>query len=304
MYLKLYEFGSIIEVYFYSTIIIIQNCPDEKGVLIIFLKKVLIFMGMLQNSHRIVVKVGTSTLTHATGALNIRRIASLVRVLSDFKNAGKQVVLVSSGAVSAGVAKMSAERPTTIEGKQAMAAVGQSELMRLYDQLFSLYGHTVAQMLLTRDVVDDPTRRTLAGNTFESLLGMGCVPIVNENDPVSTDELTKFGGNDILSAHVSRVCRADVLINLSDVDGLYDRDPRQHADARFISRVERIEDVLPLAGGAGTERGTGGMEAKLRAAELAVSAGIPMFIINGQDPDILYRLLDGEHIGTYFTATR
>ncbi len=268
------------------------------------MKKVLIFMSMLQNSRRIVVKVGTSTLTHATGALNIRRIESLVRVLSDFKNAGKQIVLVSSGAVSAGVAKMSADRPDTIEGKQAMAAIGQSELMRLYDQLFSLYGHTVAQMLLTRDVMDNPTRRALAGNTFESLLCLGCVPIVNENDPVSTDELTKFGGNDILSAHVSQVCCADVLVNLSDVDGLYDRDPRKHPDARLISRVEHIGDVLTAAGGAGTERGTGGMEAKLRAAELAVNAGIPMFIINGQDPDILYRLLDGEHIGTYFTAPR
>ena len=267
-----------------------------------FLKKVLIFMSMLQNSRRIVVKVGTSTLTHATGALNIRRIETLVRVLSDFKNAGKQIVLVSSGAVSAGVAKVGAARPSTIEGKQAMAAIGQSELMRLYDQLFSLYGHTVAQMLLTRDVMDNPTRRALAGNTFESLLEMGCVPIVNENDPVSTDELTKFGGNDILSAHVSRVCRADVLLNLSDVDGLYDRDPRKHADARLIERVDNIEDVLTLAGGAGTERGTGGMEAKLRAAALAVEAGIPMFILNGQDPEILYRLLDGEHIGTYFAT--
>ncbi len=261
-------------------------------------------MSMLQNSHRIVVKVGTSTLTHATGALNLRRIGALVRVLSDFKNAGKQIVLVSSGAVSAGVAKVSAQRPTTIAEKQAMAAIGQSELMRLYDQLFSLYGHTVAQVLLTRDVLDNPTRRALAGNTFESLLEMGCVPIVNENDPVSTDELTKFGGNDILSAYVSEVCGADVLINLSDVDGLYDRDPRRFDDARLIERVENLADVMATAGGAGTERGTGGMEAKLHAAALAIGAGIPMFIMNGQDPDILYRLLDGEHVGTYFTAKK
>ena len=161
-------------------------------------------MSMLENSRRIVVKVGTSTLTHATGALNLRRIGALVRVLSDFKNAGKEMVLVSSGAVSAGVAKVGASRPSTIAEKQAMAAIGQSELMRLYDQLFSLYGHTVAQILLTRDVLDNPTRRGLAENTFESLLSMGCVPIVNENDPVSTDELTKFGGNDILSAYVAR----------------------------------------------------------------------------------------------------
>ena len=252
-----------------------------------------------------VVKVGTSTLTHATGALNLRRIGALVRVLSDFKNAGKEVVLVSSGAVSAGVAKVGAARPSTIAEKQAMAAIGQSELMRLYDQLFSQYGHTVSQILLTRDVLDNPTRRALAENTFESLLTMGCVPIVNENDPVSTDELTKFGGNDILSAYVARVCRADVLINLSDVDGLYDSDPRRNPDAKLIDRVESLsEDLLSAAGGAGTERGTGGMEAKLHAAALCTEAGIPMFIMNGQDPDILYRLLDGEHVGTYFVAPR
>jgi glutamate 5-kinase len=257
---------------------------------------------MLENSHRIVVKVGTSTLTHATGALNLRRIGALVQVLSDFKNAGKEMVLVSSGAVSAGVAKVGASRPSTIAGKQAMAAIGQSELMRLYDQLFSLYGHTVAQVLLTRDVLDNPTRRELAENTFETLLAMGCVPIVNENDPVSTDELTKFGGNDILSAYVAKVCHADVLINLSDVDGLYDKDPRKFPDARLIERVDSLPDVMAAAGGAGTERGTGGMEAKLRAAALSTEAGIPMFIMNGHDPRILYRLLDGEHVGTYFTV--
>ena len=260
-------------------------------------------MSMLQNSRRLVVKVGTSTLTHATGALNLRRIGALVRVLSDFKNAGKEIVLVSSGAVSAGVAKIGAARPSTIAEKQAMAAIGQSELMGLYDQLFSLYGHTVAQILLTRDVVDNPVRRELAENTFESLLSMGCVPIVNENDPVSTDELTKFGGNDILSAYVSRVCHADVLINLSDVDGLYDKDPRKYADAKLISRVDALSDeVYASAGGAGTERGTGGMEAKLHAAALATEAGIPMYIMNGHDPDILYRMLDGEIVGTYFAV--
>ena len=260
-------------------------------------------MSMLQNSRRLVVKVGTSTLTHATGALNIRRIGDMVRVLSDFKNAGREIVLVSSGAVSAGVAKVGAARPSTIAEKQAMAAIGQSELMRLYDGLFSLYGHTVAQVLLTRDVLDNPVRRALAENTFESLLSMGCVPIVNENDPVSTDELTKFGGNDILSAYVAKVCHADVLINLSDVDGLYDKDPRKHPDATLIERVEALSDTLmAAAGGAGTERGTGGMEAKLRAAELSTREGIPMFIMNGHDPETLYRLMDGERVGTYFVA--
>lgn len=262
-------------------------------------------MSMLENSRRIVVKVGSSTLTHATGALNLRRIGDLVRVLSDFKNAGKQVVLVSSGAVSAGVAKAGVDHPETVAAKQAMAAIGQSELMKLYDQLFSLYGHTVAQILLTRDVLDHPVRRSLAENTFESLLSMGCVPIVNENDPVSTDELTKFGGNDILSAYVAQVCHADVLINLSDVDGLYDSDPRKNPEARLISRVDSIsEEMLGGAGGAGTNRGTGGMAAKLQAAKLATDSGVPMFIMNGQDPEILYRLLDGAHVGTYFTAKK
>ena len=262
-------------------------------------------MSMLENSRRIVVKVGTSTLTHKTGALNLRHIGALVQVLSDFKNAGKEIVLVSSGAVSAGVAKVGAERPTTIAEKQAMAAIGQSELMRLYDQLFSLYGHTVAQILLTRDVVDNPARRALAENTFESLLKMGCVPIVNENDPVSTDELTKFGGNDILSAHVATLCEADLLLNLSDGDGFYDSDPRSNPDARLIERVEEINDeILAIAGGAGTARGTGGMIAKLNAAKIVTDAGIPMFILNGQEPEILYALLDGGHIGTYFCAPK
>lgn len=265
-------------------------------------------MSMLENSRRIVVKVGSSTLTHATGALNIRRIGALVRVLSDFKNAGKQVVLVSSGAVSAGVAKAGVAYPQSIAAKQAMAAIGQSELMKLYDEMFSLYGHTVAQILLTRDVVDHPVRRELAENTFASLLDMGCLPIVNENDPVSTDELTKFGGNDILSAYVAQLCHADVLINLSDVDGLYDSDPRQNPDAKLISRVDVITEEMLCgeggAGGAGSRRGTGGMIAKMRAAKLATDSGVPMFIMNGRDPDILYRLLDGEHIGTYFVAAK
>ncbi len=260
-------------------------------------------MSLLQSSRRLVIKVGSSTLTHATGALNLRRISRLVAVLSDFKNAGKEIVLVSSGAVSAGVAKVGREHPQSIAEKQAMAAIGQSELMKLYDQLFSAYGHTVAQILLTRDVLDNPHRRELAENTFASLLSMGCLPIVNENDPVSTDELTKFGGNDILSAYVATVCHADVLINLSDVDGLYDSDPRQNPEAKLISRVDTITpEMLSGAGGAGTSRGTGGMVAKLTAADIATKAGIPMFIMNGHDPDILYALLDGQKVGTYFSV--
>lgn len=259
-------------------------------------------MGMFKNCRRVVIKVGSSTLTHETGHLNIRRIESLVKVLSDLKNSGKDVVLVSSGAVSAGVAKLGlAERPHSTAEKQATAAVGQTELMKIYAKFFSDYGITVGQILMTRDVFENDEGRAHVENTFESLIGLGCIPIVNENDSVATEELN-FGGNDYLSAYVSLVCHADILINLSDIDGLYDSDPRKNENARLIDRVESIDDVISLAGGKGTERGTGGMSAKLEAARLVTEAGIPMFIMNGHDPEILYRLLDGEHVGTYFTA--
>ncbi len=262
-------------------------------------------MSYFRDSRRIVVKLGTSTLTHNTGHLNLRRIESLVKVLSDMQNSGIQVILVSSGAVSAGVAKVGfGQKPTAMADKQAMAAIGQSELMKLYDRLFSDYGHTVAQILMTKDVLANPERREAAENTFGRLLEMRCIPIVNENDPVSTDELTKFGGNDILSAYVAQFCRADLLLNLSDVDGLYDSDPRTNPDAKLISRVDDIDAIYASAGGAGTDRGTGGMIAKLKAAKIVTESGIPMFILNGHDPEILYTLLDGGHVGTYFSAKR
>ncbi len=263
-------------------------------------------MGYFRDSHRIVVKVGTSTLTHNTGHLNLRRVEKLVKVLSDIKNSGIQIILVSSGAVSAGVAKIGfGHIPSSPEEKQAMAAVGQSELMKIYDKFFSDYGHTVAQILMTKDVLSNPDRRAAAENTFNRLLEMNCIPIVNENDSVSTDELTKFGGNDILSALVAQVCEADLLLNLSDVDGLYDSDPRTNPDARLIDRIEVLDDKLyAIAGDAGTSRGTGGMIAKLNAAKIVTDSGIPMFILNGHDPEILYVLLDGGHVGTYFCAKK
>ncbi len=263
-------------------------------------------MGYFRDSKRVVVKVGTSTLTHTTGHLNLRRIEKLVKVLSDMKNRGIQVVLVSSGAVSAGMAKMGFGRiPASPEEKQAMAAIGQSELMKIYDKFFSDYGHTVAQILMTKEVLSNPERRAAAENTFARLLEMHCIPIVNENDSVSTDELTKFGGNDILSAYVAELINAELLLNLSDVDGLYDCNPRTNRNARLIERVECIDEAIyRLAGGAGTERGTGGMIAKLNAARMVTEQGIPMFIINGEEPEILYTLLDGGHIGTYFTAKK
>lgn len=260
-------------------------------------------MGKLKDCKRIVVKVGTSTLTHETGHLNIRRMETIVKILSDFKNSGKEIVLVSSGAVSAGVAKTKlGRRPSSIREKQAMAAVGQSEIMRMYDVFFSAYGHTVAQILMTKDVIDDPVRRSACEDTFNTLIDMGCVPIVNENDSISTAEI-RFGGNDTLSAYVALVCKADIVLNLSDIDGLYDSDPRKNSDAKLISRVESIDDaILEIAGGAGTDRGTGGMATKLEAARIVTDAGIPMFILNGHNPEVLYRLLDGERVGTYFLA--
>ena len=262
-------------------------------------------MGLFKNCKRVVIKVGSSTLTHPTGSLDLRRIEKLAKTLSDLKNTGKEIVLVSSGAVSAGIAKSAlGHRPYSLEEKQAMASIGQSELMKIYDRFFSDWGHKVAQILMTRDVVDNPIRRTAAENTFNTLLRMGCIPIVNENDAVSTDELTKFGGNDILSAHVANLCCADILINMSDIDGLYDSDPRKNPNAKFVERVENIDEILGFAGGAGTDRGTGGMEAKLTAAKMVTDNGIPMFIMNGSDPAILYDLLDGKHVGTYFTAKK
>ena len=260
-------------------------------------------MSLFRDWRRIVVKVGTSTLTYSNGKLNLRRIEMLAKTLSDLKNAGREIVLVSSGAVSAGVAKSGlSHRPESLEEKQAMASIGQSELMKIYDRFFSDYGHTVAQILMTRDVIDNPVRRQAAQNTFNTLLSMGCIPVVNENDAVSTDELVKFGGNDILSAHVANLCSADVLINLSDVSGLYDSDPRTNENAKLIPRVDDIDAILSFAGGAGTERGTGGMQAKLTAAKMVTENAIPMFIMNGEDPSILYELLDGGHVGTYFVA--
>jgi glutamate 5-kinase len=262
-------------------------------------------MSIIKNCKRIVVKIGTSTLTYSNGSLNLRRIEALVRTLSDFKNAGHEVVMVSSGAVGAGFARLAlSEYPDTLAKKQACAAVGQSQLMKIYDSSFSLYGHTVAQILMTKDVVMDKDRLEHLKNTFFSLIKMGCVPIVNENDSISSEEM-QFGGNDTLSAYVAIACEADLIINLSDIDGLYDKDPRKNPDAKLIDRIDVIDDtVRAYAGGAGTKRGTGGMIAKIEAASIASENKIPMLIINGEDPFILYQILDGKHVGTYFAARK
>lgn len=262
-------------------------------------------MSIFKDKSRIVVKVGSNTLTHPSGRLDLRRMELLVRILSDFKNAGHEILLVSSGAVAAGIARLGLDhRPKTIGEKQALAAIGQAELMQVYENFFATYGYTVGQMLLTKDVIENDLRRTNAQNTFRELLKLGCVPIVNENDPVSSVEI-EFGGNDFLSAYIALVSSADILINMSDIDGLFDSDPRKNPEARLIDRVDEInEKIMSYAGGAGSDRGTGGMIAKIEAARIVTEAGIPMLIVNGKNPEILYEILDGKHVGTYFAPAK
>ena len=258
---------------------------------------------------KIVVKVGTSTLAHATGRLNIRRVAELVTVLSDLKNAGHQLILVSSGAIGMGVGKLNLPgRPADMPTKQAAAAVGQCELMYTYDKLFSEYHHTVAQLLLTREDVDFPGRRQNFENAMERLLELNALPIVNENDAVATDEVgvsTTIGENDTLSAIVARCVGADLLVLLSDIDGLYTADPRKDPDAALIPEVREITpELTALAGSPGSALGTGGMATKLKAAELVMACGCDMVIANGQRPELLYGIAAGEPIGTRFVGRR
>ena len=250
---------------------------------------------------RIVIKVGTSTLTHGTGKLNIRRVELLCKVMSDLKNAGHELVLVSSGAIAMGVGKMNMTRkPTDIPSKQALAAIGQCELMYIYDKLFSEYHHTVAQVLLTGSDVEDSQRHLNFQNTMFKLLEMGAFPIINENDTVATAEIA-VGDNDTLGAIVATNIRADLLILMSDIEGLYTADPRQDPNAKLIPLVEEITpDILALAGGSGSELGTGGMVTKLRAAKMCMDAGCDMIIMNGDRPNDLYRIVDGEAVGTRF----
>lgn len=254
---------------------------------------------------RIVVKVGTSTLAHAGGRLNIRRTEALCKVLSDLKNAEHEIILVSSGAIGMGMGKLSlTKRPTDIPTKQAAAAVGQCELMYTYDKLFSEYHHTVAQLLLTGSDFKNEERHLNFRNTLLRLLEMGALPIVNENDTVATEEI-KVGDNDTLSALVATSVEADLLILLSDIDGLYTADPRKHADAKLIPIVEKLTpEILSLAEGKGSDLGTGGMKTKLRAAQIATEAGMDMIIANGADPMVLYKIIDGEPFGTRFIGKR
>lgn len=257
----------------------------------------------LSGKKRIVIKLGTSTLTHESGLLNIRKIENLVKCLADLQNSGRQLIIVSSGAVGCGLAKLglAGKLLTTVE-KQACAAVGQCELIDIYDRNFSLYGHKIAQVLMNKDVIDNEPRRDSARSTMNMLISFGYIPIVNENDTLSNEQIT-FGSNDTLAASVARLTSADLIINMSDIDGLYDKNPRIYSDANLIEYIPEINDTIrSYAGGAGTKRGTGGMVAKLQAAESAVRHGIPMIIVNGAKPDILYNIFDGEFTGTYFEA--
>lgn len=254
---------------------------------------------------RIVVKIGTSTLTHATGHLNIRRVEELCKTLSDIKNAGHEVIMVSSGAVGMGVGKLGLrQRPKDIPTKQAAAAVGQCELMYVYDKLFSEYHHTVAQLLITGDDTKNETRHQNFTTTLFRLLELGALPIINENDTVATEELG-IGDNDTLAAIVASSVGADLLILLSDIDGLYTADPHTHPEAVLLHRVTKIDDeVRALAGVSNGTQGTGGMVTKLRAAEICLAKGCDMVIANGNNPAGLYAIIDGREVGTRFTEER
>lgn len=254
---------------------------------------------------RVVVKVGTSTLTHTSGRANIREMEALVRVLSDMMNQGIQVVLVTSGAIGIGVGKLGLpQRPRDTPGKQAAATVGQCELMYMYDKMFSEYGHKVGQLLITKADVEDPERHRNLCATFEKLFAWNVIPVINENDAVAVEEIV-YGDNDSLSAIVAELIHAQALVILTDIDGLYDANPKTNPHARRIPRVDAItDDIRSLASGAGSHLGTGGMETKIRAAEIATRAGVDTYVINGTPPTNIYQWLDGQDIGTVFKAVK
>ena len=254
---------------------------------------------------RIVIKIGTSTLAHPTGHLNIRRVEQLCKIMSDIKNAGHELILVSSGAIGMGVGKLGLrERPKDIPSKQAAAAVGQCELMYTYDKLFSEYHHTVAQLLITGDDTANDTRRLNFTNTLNRLLELGALPIINENDTVATDEIV-IGDNDTLAAIVARSVHAEMLILLSDIDGLYTADPHTHPEAKLLHHVTGIDDhIREIAGISSSTQGTGGMVTKLHAADICLGCGCKMVIANGNNPGNLYDILEGKTVGTTFSEER
>ncbi len=261
-------------------------------------------MKNISEGKRIVIKVGTSTLTYETGKINIRRMVKLCSVLADLHNSGREIVLVTSGAIGVGVGKLGLkERPQDIPGRQAAATVGQCELMFMYDKFFGENGVKTGQLLITKSDIENSRRRKNLENTFEKLFEYGAVPVVNENDSVATEEIV-YGDNDSLSAIVACLIGADALIILSDIDGLFDDNPNENPDARLIPVVREIDDeIRALCGGAGTSRGTGGMVTKVHAAEIAAEKGIPTVIMNGSAPQDIYKLIDGHSVGTLFTNT-
>lgn len=264
-------------------------------------------MRNISDKKRIVIKLGTSTLAHKTGKLNIRRMTNLVRVISDIHNSGKEIILVSSGAVGLGAGKIGLpEKPKDTQTKQAVAAIGQCELMHVYDDMFEKYSVTVAQILLTKTIIANADHSKNFENTIEKLIEMDVIPIVNENDTIAIDELElEIGENDSLSAIVASLAKADLLLILSDIDGLYDDDPRVNPDAKPIHVVEEITpEIENAAGGAGSNLGTGGMSTKINAAKIAGDAGIDMVIMNGKNPEILYDLFENKEIGTIFKAKK
>ena len=252
---------------------------------------------------RIVIKIGTSTLAHPSGLLNIKRVEELCKIMSDLKNAGNEIILVSSGAIAMGVGKLSLhEKPHDIPTRQAAAAVGQCELMYTYDKLFAEYNHTVAQILITGDDVEHENRRHNFENTILRLLQLGVLPIINENDTISTDEIA-VGDNDTLSAIVAVCMNADLLVLLSDIDGLYTADPHKNKDAKLIEEVTEITpEIEALGGGKGSVLGTGGMQTKISAAKLCTENGTDVVIANGFDPRVLYDITDKKSVGTRFIA--
>jgi len=258
----------------------------------------------LEHVKRVVVKVGTSTITHATGELNLHQLEQLVRDLADLRNRGLEVLLVSSGAVGAGAGKLGRSRPHTIPEKQAMAAIGQGVLLHMYEKFFAEYGKIVGQVLLTREDLADRRRHHNARNTLFAMLEYGAIPIINENDTVAVDEI-RFGDNDTLAALVATLVDADLLVLLSDIDGLYTMNPRTNKEACLIGEITEInEEILGLAGEAGSGFGTGGMQTKLQAARIAMNSGVSMVIANGATKNILGDILAGEICGTFFGACK
>ena len=256
-----------------------------------------------ENAMRIVVKIGTSTLAYATGQLNIRRVEALCKTMCDIRNAGHELILVSSGAIGMGVGKLGLRaRPRDIPTKQAAAAVGQCELMYIYDKLFSEYHHTVAQLLITADNLSNETRHANFTNTLNRLLELGVVPVINENDTVATDEIV-IGDNDTLAAMVAESVGANLLVLLSDIDGLYTADPHTDPTAKLLPVVRRVDDdIRSLAGVSSSNQGTGGMVTKLRAAEICLDCGCEMVIANGAEPTLLYDIVEGKPVGTRFVG--